>query len=120
MTARSASGRPWPRCSPTPANKDAGFTKPRLLAFYDFSAEHWIHLRTTNPIESTFVIVRLRTTATKDAGSRAAGLAMVFRLVESAQARWAGCARTPVVALVCAGARFERGRLVERPETLSA
>lgn len=49
-----------------------------LLAFYDFPAEHWIHLRTTNPIESTFATVRLRTKVTKGAGSRAAALAMVF------------------------------------------
>lgn len=58
-----------------------------LLAFYDFPAERWIHLRTTNPIESTFATVRLRTKVTKGAGSRAAALAMVFKLVESAQAR---------------------------------
>lgn len=57
-----------------------------LLEFYDYPAEHWIHLRTTNPIESSFVTVRLRTKVTKGAGSRAAGLAMVFKLVESAQA----------------------------------
>jgi putative transposase len=57
------------------------------MAFYDFPAEHWIHLRTTNPIEPTFATVRLRTKVTKGAGSRAAALAMVFKLVESAQAR---------------------------------
>lgn len=49
-----------------------------LLAFYDFPAEHWIHLKTTNPIESTFATVRLRTKVTKGPGSRAAGLAMAF------------------------------------------
>ncbi|GHF33443.1 hypothetical protein GCM10017776_59930 [Streptomyces griseoluteus] len=59
-----------------------------LLAFYDFPAEHWIHLRTTNPIETTFATVRLRTKVAKGAGSAAAALAMVFKLVESAQARW--------------------------------
>jgi transposase-like protein len=58
-----------------------------LLAFFDFRAEHWIHLRTTNPIESTCATVRLRTKVTKGAGSRAAGLAMVFKLIESAKAR---------------------------------
>lgn len=57
----------------------------QLLAFYDFPAEHWIHLRTTNPIESTFSTVRLRTKVTRGAGSRTAALAMVFKLVESAQ-----------------------------------
>ncbi len=88
-----------------------------LLAFYDFPAEHWIHLRTTNPIESTFATVRLRT---KGAGSRAAALAMVFKLVESAQARWRAVNAPHLVALVRAGARFERGHLVERPEVHAA
>ncbi len=55
-----------------------------LLAFYDFPAEHWIRLRTTNPIESTFATVRQRTKFTREAGSRTAALAMVFKLVESA------------------------------------
>lgn len=59
-----------------------------LLAFYDHPAEHWIHLRTTNPIESTFATVRLRTGVTRGAGSRAAALAMMFKLIESAQQRW--------------------------------
>ena len=56
-----------------------------LLAFYDYPAEHWIHLRTTNPIESTFATVRLRQRVTKGPGSRAAGVAMAFKLIESAQ-----------------------------------
>ena len=59
-----------------------------LLAFYDYPAEHWIHLRTTNPIESTFATVRLRQRVTKGPGSRAAGVAMAFKLIESAQTRW--------------------------------
>ena len=59
-----------------------------LLAFYDYPAEHWIHLRTTNPIESTFATVRLRQRVTKGPGSRAAGVAMAFKLIEAAQARW--------------------------------
>ena len=59
-----------------------------LLAFYDYPAEHWIHLRTTNPIESTFATVRLRPRVTKGPGSRAAGVAMAFKLIESAQTRW--------------------------------
>ena len=59
-----------------------------LLAFYDFPAEHWQHLRTSNPIESTFATVRLRTYKTKGAGSRTACLAMAFKLVESAQNHW--------------------------------
>ena len=59
-----------------------------FLAFYDYPAEHWIHLRTTNPIESTFVTVRLSQRVTKGPGSRAAGVAMAFKLIESAQAQW--------------------------------
>jgi putative transposase len=86
-----------------------------LLAFYDFPAEHWIHLRTTNPIESTFATVRLRTKVTKGPGSRAAGLAMAFKLIESAQSRWRAVNAPHLVALVRAGARFEAGKLVERP-----
>ena len=59
-----------------------------LLTFYDFPAEHWIHLRTTNPIESTFATVRLRTKRTKGCGTRTACLTMVFKLMQSAQKRW--------------------------------
>ncbi|GAA2436949.1 hypothetical protein GCM10010191_59740 [Actinomadura vinacea] len=86
-----------------------------LLAFYDYLAEHWIHLRTTNPIESTFATVRLRQRVAKGPGSRVAGIAMAFKLIESAQARWRS-QRTPLVALVRAGARFESGQLVERSD----
>jgi len=59
-----------------------------LLAFYDFPAEHWIHLRTTNPIESTFATVRLRTKRTKGCGSRVACLTMVYKLMQSASRKW--------------------------------
>jgi len=86
-----------------------------LLAFYDYPAEHRIHLRTTNPIESTFATVRLRTKVTKGPGSRAAGLAMALKLIESAQSRWRAVNAPHLVALVRAGARFEAGKLVERP-----
>lgn len=85
-----------------------------LLAFYDFPAEHWIHLKTTNPIESTFATVRLRTKVTKGPGSRAAGLAMAFKLLEAAQHRWRAVNGPHLVALVRAGARFEKGVIVER------
>ncbi|MEU2427079.1 IS256 family transposase [Streptomyces sp. NPDC007851] len=91
-----------------------------LLEFFDYPAEHWIHLRTTNPIESTFATVRLRTKVTKGAGSRAAGLAMVFKLVESAQARWRAVNGAHLVPLVRAAARFERGLLVERADAIAA
>jgi transposase-like protein len=87
-----------------------------LLAFYDYPAEHWIHLRTTNPIESTFATVRLRQRVTKGPGSRAAGVAMAFKLIESAQARWRAVNAPHLVALVRAGAKFEKGKLVERDD----
>jgi putative transposase len=58
-----------------------------LTAFYDYPAEHWRHLRTTNPIESSFATVRLRTRVTKGAGSKTAALAMAYKLLESAQER---------------------------------
>ena len=87
-----------------------------LLAFYDFPAEHWIHLKTTNPIESTFATVRLRTKVTKGPGSRAAGLAMAFKLIESAEQRWRAVNGPHLVALVRAGTRFEKGVIVERQQ----
>ena len=87
-----------------------------LLAFYDYPAEHWIHLRTTNPIESTFATVRLRTRVTKGPGSRAAGVAMAFKLIEAAQTRWRMVNAPHLVALVRAGATFVNGKLVERPD----
>jgi putative transposase len=89
-----------------------------LLAFYDLPAEHWIHLRTTNPIESTFATVRHRTKITRGPGSRAAGLAMAFKLIEAAQDRWRAVNAPHLVALVRTGARFEAGKLVERPDEL--
>jgi len=85
-----------------------------LLAFYDYPAEHWVHLRTTNPIESTFATVRLRQRVTKGPGSRAAGVAMAFKLIESAQRRWRAVNAPHLVALVRAGAKFENGKLIER------
>jgi transposase-like protein len=87
-----------------------------LLAFYDFPAEHWLHLKTTNPIESTFATVRLRTKVTKGPGSRAAGLAMAFKLIEAAESRWRAVNGPHLVALVRAGARFEKGVMVEREQ----
>jgi putative transposase len=86
-----------------------------LLEFYHYPAEHWIHLRTTNPIESTFATVRLRSKVTKGPGSRAAGLAMAFKLIEAAEARWRAVNAPHLVALVRAGAVFEKGKLIERP-----
>ena len=87
-----------------------------LLAFYDYPAEHWVHLRTTNPIESTFATVRHRTKVTKGPGSKAAGLAMAYKLIESAQRRWRAVNAPHLVALVRAWTVFVNGKLVERPE----
>jgi transposase-like protein len=88
-----------------------------LLRFYDYPAEHWIHLRTTNPIESTFATVRHRSKVTKGPGSKAAGIAMAFKLIEAAQDRWRAVNGAHLVALVRAGARFTNGKLVERTTT---
>ena len=87
-----------------------------LLEVYNYPAEHWIHLRTTNPIESTFATVRLRQRVTKGPGSRAAGIAMAFKLIESAQTRWRAVNAPHLVALVRAGATFTNGILIERPD----
>jgi len=87
-----------------------------LLAFYDYPAEHWVHLRTTNPIESTFSTVRNRTKITKGPGSRKAGLAMALQLILAAQRRWRMVNAPHLVALVRAGATFVNGKHVERPE----
>lgn len=108
-------GAKWPK-----AVKKITADEDELLAFYDFPAEHWIHLRTTNPIESTFSTVKLRTKVTRGAGSPAAALAMVFKLAESAQDRWRAITAPHLVAHVRAGARFENGHLVERPEAAAA
>jgi len=80
-----------------------------LLAFYDFPAEHWIHLRTTNPIESTFATVRLRTKRTKGAGSRMACLTMVFQLTLSAEKRWRKLNGHQLLAEVIDGVQFKDG-----------
>jgi len=90
--------------------------KEALLAFYEFPAEHWRHLRTTNPIESTFAPVRARTDLTKGPGSREAGLAMIYKLMEAAEGRWRKLTGSHLVALVRAGARFVNGELVEGSE----
>jgi len=91
-----------------------------LLEFYKYPAQHWIHLRTTNPIESTFATVRLRTKVTKGPGSRAAGIAMSYKLIDAAQARWRAVNAPHLVALVRAGAVFHKGKLLERPTGITA
>jgi putative transposase len=104
-------GVKWPKAV-TKVTDDA----EELLCFFDFPAEHWVHLKTSNPIESTFSSVRARTRVTKGPGSRAAGLAMAFKLLESAQDRWRAVNGPHLVALVRAGARFDKGVMVERPD----
>ena len=91
-----------------------------LLAFYDFPAEHWKHVRTTNPIESTFATVRLRTEKTKGCLSRQTALAMVFKLAKSAERHWRrldGCDR---LAQVIRGVRFRDGEPVQGTEEQAA
>src|SRR5689334_4254763 len=83
--------------------------REELLVFYDFPALHWIHLRTTNPIESTFATVRLRTTKTKGSGSRSACLTMVFKLMEAAAKGWRLLNGSPLLSKVVAGVRFVDG-----------
>ena len=91
-----------------------------LLAFYDYPAEHWIHLRTTNPIESTFATVKLRQRVTKGAGSRTAGLTMAFKLLTMAEQRWRRLNAPHLVAQVRAGVRFRDGLRVERDTATEA
>jgi len=82
-----------------------------LLAFYDFPAEHWSHLRTTNPIESTFATIRLRHRRTKGSGSRKASLAMMYKLAESAARRWRRLNASHQLTLVIQGRIFTDGVL---------
>jgi len=85
-----------------------------LLAFYDFPAAHWIHLRTTNPIESTFATVRLRTAKSRGCGSRATILSTVFKLAQSAELRWRTLRGAEMLGKVITGVQFKNG--VEVPK----
>jgi transposase-like protein len=80
-----------------------------LLTFYDFPAEHWVHLRTTNPIESTFATVRLRTVRTKGSGSRTACLTMVFKLAQVAEKHWRRLNGQELIPEVIRGVKFVDG-----------
>src|SRR3954469_9548946 len=86
-------------------SKDRGV----LLSFYDFPAEHWVHIRTTNPIESVFSTVRLRHDKTKGSGSRVACLTMVFKLMESASKGWRSLNGSPLLVEVVKGTVFKDG-----------
>ena len=85
-----------------------------LLTFYDFPAEHWIHIRTTNPIESTFATVRHRHRKTKGSGSRKACLAMVFKLMQAAERKWRRLNAANHILHLLAGYKFEDGIMQER------
>ncbi|NQY74746.1 MAG: IS256 family transposase [Candidatus Margulisbacteria bacterium] len=94
--------------------------KEKLLAFYDFPAEHWIHLRTTNPIESVFATVRHRTYKGKGCYSRKTILAMVFKLCENAQKRWIRLKGANLLAKVMNGAQFIDGVIVDGEESIDS
>ena len=87
--------------------------KKDLFAFYDFPAAHWIHLRTTNPIESTFATVRLRHRSTKGNGTRKATLAMVYKLCREAEKGWRKLGGFKLIPLVVAGKKFVNGEQVD-------
>lgn len=87
-----------------------------LLAFYDFPAEHWIHLRTTNPIESTFATVRHRTTRTKNCVSRASFLGLAFKLVQEAEKSWRRIRGFERMAELMGGVLFKDGEPVKDEE----
>jgi putative transposase len=89
--------------------------RAELLAFFDFPAEHWIHVRTTNPIESTFATVRLRHRKTKGNGSRTACLAMVFKLMQSAAKRWRLLNGAKLLPDVIQGITFQDGIKSQKP-----
>ena len=87
--------------------------RDELLTFYDFPAEHWAHLRTTNPIESTFATIRLRHKRTKGSGSRRTSLAMMFKLAQSAEKKWRRLRGHQIIPLVIEGRSFQDGILQE-------
>ena len=118
MEAPSRARRPRRRCERFREQFDAKYPKAvakldrdwaHLTAFYDFPAEHWRHLRTTNAIESSFATVKLRTRVTKGAGSKKAALAMAYKLLDAAQERWRRFNGHELVADVLAGATFKDG-----------
>jgi putative transposase len=90
-----------------------GVAPPSLLAFYDFPAEHSQHLRTTNPIESTFATVRRRTTPTRNCVSRATFLGLAFKLIEEAEKSWRKIRGADKIAALLNGLPFKDGILVQ-------
>ena len=114
----------WPRTRQQRCwvHKAACLAKDReaLLAFYDFPAEHWKHVRTFNPIESTFAAVRLRTATTKGCLSRQTALAMVFKLAKSAERHWRRLDGSERLAQVIEGVQFRNGKPVQAAEHQAA
>ena len=90
--------------------------RERLFTFYDFPAEHWLHIRTTNPIESSFATVRHRTRQTKGGGSRKATLTMVFKLASEAEKSWKRLRGYKLISKVIQGVRFKDGEEVKENE----
>jgi transposase-like protein len=93
--------------------------KAEMLAFYDFPAEHWTHIRTTNPIESLFATVRLRTHKTKNCGSRKTTLSMAFKLMKTAEDNWRKLRGFRLLADVVQGIQFKDGERVEQDQQQS-
>jgi hypothetical protein len=90
-----------------------------LLTFYDFPAEHWRHIRSTNAIESSFSTVRLRQRVTKGAGNRTKALTMAFKLLEMAEARWRRINGYKLIPALLTGAQWEDGELITKQEDLT-
>ena len=91
--------------------------KDEMLAFYDYPAEHWMHIRTSNPIESTFATVRLRTHKVKSCGSRTTTLMMVFKLAQSAEKKWYRLRGFKLLADVITGIKFKDGERITQDQT---
>jgi len=111
-TVRRASPRP-PRLSAHAVHRTDTKDRDVLLTFYDFPAEHWKHLRTTNPIESTFATIRLRHRRTKGNGTRKTSLAMMFKLAQAAQKRWRRLNGHEQLDLLLQGKAFVDGEVQE-------
>jgi putative transposase len=94
--------------------------REQMLAFYDFPAPHWQHIRTTNPIESVFSTVRLRTDKVKNCGSRKTTLTMAWKLMTTAQQRWQRLRGHKLLADVIEGVKFKDGKLVEDDQPQAA
>jgi len=95
--------------------------REELLTFYDFPAQHWIHIRTSNPIESMFSTIRLRTSKTRNCGSRDTVLSMVFKLAQSAEKRWRRLQGYELLGDVITGVKFKDGiRMSDQPDGAAA